>query len=81
MGKYENDHRENGQDYLYDAFISYRHMPLDKAVAERLQILLENFRLQKHTKRLRIFRDQSELTTSNDLGSEIRKALLRSRYL
>ena len=81
MGKYENTHSGNGQNYLYDAFISYRHMPLDKAVAERLQVLLESFRLPKNTKKLRIFRDQSELTTSNDLGGEIRKALLRSRYL
>ncbi len=75
MGKNETE-----QEYIFDAFISYRHMPLDKAVAERLQVLLESFRL-KNTRKLRIFRDQSELTTSNDLGGEIRKALLRSRYL
>lgn len=50
MGKYENTHSGNGQNYLYDAFISYRHMPLDKAVAERLQVLLEGFRLPKNTK-------------------------------
>lgn len=81
MGNYEKEHGGNGHDYIYDAFISYRHMPLDKAVAERLQVLLENFRLQKKAERLRIFRDQSELTTSNDLGGEIRKALLHSRYL
>ena len=29
------------QTYCYDAFISYRHLPLDKAVAVRLQELLE----------------------------------------
>lgn len=65
----------------YDAFISYRHLPLDKAVASRLQILLENPRLCKREEPLRIFRDQSELQTSNDLGRDIQNALLQSRYL
>ena len=30
--------------YTYDAFISYRHLPLDMAVAKRLQELLERYR-------------------------------------
>lgn len=95
MEKKEKEYNENPQKYLYDAFISYRHVPLDKAVAERLQELLENFRFsnngkkasksplmsRKHPGRLRIFRDQSELLTSNDLGAKIREALLQSRYL
>ena len=63
------DRRE--REYRYDAFISYRHLPLDMAVAVKLQSLLETYR----------FRDQSELPTSGDLGSDIRQALLDSRYL
>lgn len=65
----------------YDAFISYRHLPFDMAIASRLQILLENPRLRRREEPLRIFRDQSELQTSNDLGRDIKDALLHSRYL
>lgn len=73
------------RQYLYDAFISYRHLSLDKAVAVRLQELLESYRPPKeeiHAQRVkRIFRDQSELPTSGDLGADIRDALMQSRYL
>lgn len=73
------------RQYLYDAFISYRHLPLDKAVAVRLQELLEGYRPPKeeiHAQRIkRIFRDQSELPTSGDLGADIHDALMQSRYL
>jgi hypothetical protein len=71
----------------YDAFISYRHLPFDKAVAERLQKLLENFKppksgSYKNTNKIsRIFRDESELPTSSDLGEDIRTAIEQSRYL
>ena len=73
--------------YRYDAFISYRHLPLDMAVAVKLQTLLETYRPPKNLTGLkrsrikRVFRDQSELPTSGDLGSDIRQALLDSRYL
>lgn len=73
------------QNYRYDAFISYRHLPLDKAVAVRLQELLESFRppkgVGKYDRIKRIFRDQSELPTSGNLGADIHEALLSSRYL
>lgn len=69
----------------YEAFISYRHLPLDMAVAARLQTLLENYRPPKEAgggKRIRyIFRDRSELPTSGDLNAEIQEALLHSKYL
>ena len=71
----------------YDAFISYRHLPLDKAVADSLQKLLEAFKppsgiTYANTNRItRIFRDETELPTSNDLGADIRAALEQSRYL
>lgn len=71
----------------YDAFISYRHLPLDMAVASKLQELLESYRPPKNVDELRgrrinrIFRDKSELPTSGDLGNGIREALRNSRYL
>lgn len=69
----------------YDAFISYRHLPDDKKVAQRLQKLLERRKIadeQTGRKRnLHIFRDQSELPTSSDLGADIRSALEKSRFL
>jgi WD40 repeat protein len=70
----------------YDAFISYRHRPLDKAVAEKLQRLLEayrpprggNYAVQRIS---RVFRDQSELPVAGDLGADIKEALENSRFL
>lgn len=75
------------KQWEYDAFISYRHLPLDLAVAERTQRLLENYRsphsLEKdHKHRIeRIFRDQTELPTSGDLDNAIQSALRSSRFL
>lgn len=75
------------ENFLYDAFISYRHLPLDMAVASKLQELLESYKPPKNVQGLefkrieRIFRDQSELPTSGDLGNDIREALKSSRYL
>lgn len=73
---------------LYKAFISYRHMEPDKAIAARLQKELERFRVppylvkQGYPSRLGlIFRDETELPTSNDLTRQIEEALERSEYL
>lgn len=73
------------QAYYYDAFISYRHLPEDIRIAEKLQSLLE--RLKKtdpatgKKKPLRIFRDQSELPVSEDLSKDIEDSLHNSDYL
>ena len=32
------------KEYFYDAFISYRHLPDDMKIAERLQRLLERLK-------------------------------------
>ena len=70
----------------YDAFISYRHLPQDKAVAIQLQKLLEGYKPPKNgtytnaNKITRLFRDESGLPTSNDLGSDILSAFEQSRY-
>lgn len=75
------------QMYSYDAFISYRHCPLDEAVATRLQELLERYRPPKgacggnKVRINRIFRDKTELPTSSDLDTALTEALLSSRYL
>ena len=74
-------------DYKYDAFISYRHISPDKPVAERLQKLLEAYVPPKELRsggaaqKLRLFRDETELPTSNDLGGDIKTALEQSRFL
>jgi len=73
--------------YTYDAFISYRHTKLDTAVADKLQRLLEQYVPPatatggKHTRKLRIFRDTTELPTSSNLSGDIRTALENSRFL
>ena len=67
-------------NYPYDAFISYRHRPVDMAVAKRLVELLERVDGTDGEK-LRIFRDRDELPTEEDLGEAIRNALRGSEYL
>ncbi len=73
--------------YAYDAFISYRHLPLDEAAAEKLQMLLEQYRPPKGIqigdgrKHLRLFRDTTELPTSGSLDTALQRALLDSEYL
>lgn len=72
----------------YNAFISYKHAPLDNKVAEHVQSALEHFRIpgkiKKKTgvKRIeRIFRDKDELPISSDLTETISHALANSDYL
>ena len=72
----------------YIAFISYRHMPLDTAVAKRLHRLIECYRVpaklaaERGDRRLgRVFRDQDELPVSSDLSASIREALDHTRFL
>lgn len=69
----------------YDAFISYRHIPADMKIAKKLQNLLESYKiLDKGTgkkRHIRVFRDESELPTSGNLGADICTALDNSDYL
>lgn len=73
------------KEYRYDAFISYRHLEKDKKVAEKLQKMLESYKppksMSKGFKNWRIFRDETELTTSSNLSDDIKRALENSRYL
>ena len=76
------------EDFVYEAFISYRHLPKDREVAVTLQKAIEGFSIPKHLrtsdgpKRLgKLFRDEDELPTSSSLPDQIRDALVHSRYL
>lgn len=72
----------------YDAFISYRHMPLDMEIAKKLHRGLETFTIpaavQKKTgkkKIRRVFRDQEELPIGSNLTDKINAALKETDYL
>lgn len=71
----------------YVAFISYRHKPLDIAVAQRLHGLIEGYvipgMLRKDGKKKFgiVFRDREELAASADLSQDIQEALDHSQYL
>lgn len=73
---------------IYDAFISYRHTPLDMEFAKKVHTGLETFRVpaavRKKTgkkKISRVFRDQEELPIGSDLNDNISAALKESEYL
>ncbi len=83
-----DDGKSGDQDFLYDAFISYRHVERDRKWAEWLIASLEGYRVPKGLQqrglppRLRkIFRDEDELPSSADLNDQIRDALTKSRFL
>lgn len=77
----------NGQ-YTYNAFISYRHSPLDMYVAKAVHRGLETFKVPSAVKKAtgrdrirRVFRDQEELPIGSDLNDNISKALESSEFL
>lgn len=79
---------QDGLERHYIAFISYRHMPLDRAAAIRLQRFIERYVVPREYrdktggKRLGIvFRDEDELPLSSNLSSDIIRALDHSEYL
>ncbi len=72
----------------FDAFISYRHTEIDKAIAEKLHKMLETYKLpgpvaKKCGKKKmgRVFKDREELPTSSNLAENIEQALENSEYL
>ncbi|MBQ0059525.1 MAG: TIR domain-containing protein [Lachnospiraceae bacterium] len=73
------------QDYI--AFISYRHNPIDKAAAVKIQQLVEHYKIPKQMRkdgkdRLGlVFRDEDELNVSSNLTDELCQALDRSQFL
>lgn len=73
--------------YKYKAFISYRHVPFDSAVAERVMRLIETFTPPRSMRKngifekWRCFRDEEELPLSKNLGDDIHEALHDSEFL
>ena len=72
----------------YNAFISYKHAPLDTKVASEIQTRLERFRIPKAIQKSsgiqkidRIFRDKEELLITSDLNETIEHALINSDFL
>ena len=72
----------------YNAFISYKHSPLDNKVAETVQKELEHFHIPDKKKKTsgmkriqRVFRDKDELPITSDLSDTISNALEHSDYL
>ena len=72
----------------FNAFISYKHAPLDNRVAASIQRDLERYviphRIRKQTgvrKIERVFRDQAELPITSDLDDNISFALEHSDFL
>ena len=70
----------------YTAFISYRHKPLDAAVAEKLHRVIEGYRIPRAVAGDRkkiglVFRDKEELPVSGDLNRDICDALDHSENL
>lgn len=68
----------------YKAFISYRHNSFDRKVAVKLQKMLETFHIPKKfsgEKQWKVFRDETELPTSDDLSQGIKEALEKSEFL
>ena len=79
---------ETPAERSYIAFISYRHMPLDKEAAERIQKKIENYTVPKEyrekigDKKLgAVFRDEDELPASSSLTDSIYYALDHSEFL
>ena len=73
---------------FYNAFISYKHAPLDIKIASHVQKQLEHFHVPhnlkgtiEHKKITRIFRDKDELPITSDLTETITNALENSEYL
>ena len=69
------------------AFISYRHRPLDMAVATAIHRRIERYTVPKSVRKDRkrrmgrVFRDREELAVGGNLNEKIRSALDRSQYL
>ena len=75
-------------EYKYDAFISYRHLPLDKAVAKKLHTELETYHIPKSVAKAtgkakmgKVFRDEEELPLAVSLSENIEYALSVSEWL
>lgn len=79
-------YRSDLSQVTYDAFICYRHGPIDNKAAETLQKNLEHFRpprdFRKAGKRIRrIFVDKGELSSCSNFQLQTREALKNAGFL
>ena len=72
----------------YNAFISYRHAPLDMEIAKKVHTGLETYKIPASVKKRlgikkinRVFRDQEELPIGSNLSDNIGEALRESDHL
>ncbi|MBP5151469.1 MAG: toll/interleukin-1 receptor domain-containing protein [Lachnospiraceae bacterium] len=72
----------------YNAFISYRHAPLDMEIAKKVHTGLETYKIPASVKKRlginkinRVFRDQEELPIGSNLSDNIGEALEGSEFL
>ena len=79
---------QQNQERNYIAFISYRHKPLDKEAAERIQRSIESYTVPKElrarfgaSKLGLVFRDEDELPAASSLSDSITYALDHTQYL
>lgn len=92
-GNSDNITTEETREWMYDAFISYRHIEPDAFVAGTIHKLLESYNPPKsifkgkapeeikRTKIKKVFRDQEELPLTSNLSDTIGLALENSEYL
>lgn len=79
-------YRTDLSSVAFDAFVCYKHGPIDSAAAVTLQRALENYHAPKDIsgKRKpfqRVFVDEGELSSCADFGQQIREALKNSGWL
>ena len=78
---------EAAAERRYKAFISYRHRPLDMAIAKKLHKRIERYVIPKDLRKNEkkklglVFRDQDELPIANNLSENIRIALDHAEFL
>ena len=79
-------YRTDLRSVTYDAFVCYKHGPVDSQAAITLQRQLERFRAGKGVAKKRkpfsrVFVDEGELSSCADFGLQIREALKNSGWL
>ncbi len=79
-------YRSDLSQVAYDAFICYKHGPIDSRAAAALQKGLEHFPvpkdLRKENRKIRrVFMDEGELSSCADMGLQITEALKNAGYL
>ena len=67
--------------YRWKAFISYRHTPRARLIAEALESALRTYAIPRYRFPRRVFRDEQALRPGDPLAETIRRALTDAEYL